>query len=158
MTYLQKTGIHHVGYIVEDLPRALNAIAAMSGNPQIQRYDFKPQKAWFREQFVSGLYLKIAMLSFEGRETGIEVIQPVSAEGYHMDFLKTVSGGGINHICYEVDREEYEEKRKQCRKEGLEFVFESETEDRKIGYRRCFYVKDMAGSIIELKEKPYFRK
>ena len=150
---LPEYGLHHVGYVVEDLEAALSALEGDLGELDYQTYDFKPGKAWSCGVPVEDYALKIAMITLRENQTCIELIQPVS-EGLHRDMLR--KGEGINHICFAVTGD-YDQWREHYEKSGAQFVFESETEDDIVGYRRCFYVKDAAGNIVEVKETPYFR-
>lgn len=150
---LPEYGIHHVGHVVEDLDEALSVLKADLGEIDYQIYDFKPTKAWCYDKPAEGYALKIAMITLQGNPTCIELIQPVT-EGLHRDML--LQSAGINHICFAVtgDYDTWRDHYSNC---GAEFVFESETEDDVVGYRRCFYVRDSAGNIVEIKETPYFR-
>ena len=154
-TVIEK-GLHHVGYVVKHLDVALEALESSLGHLEYQKYSFKPMKAWCSGNKIDNYELKIAMINMGEGKTCIEIIEPVS-EGYHMNFVKKDNIGGINHMCFAVDNG-YDEIRKQFELEGANFVFESETEDDIIGYRRCFYAKDKLGNVVEIKETPYFRK
>lgn len=150
---LPEYGLHHVGYVVEDLQDALAVMKANLGEIEYQIYDFKPTKAWCYEEPVTDYALKIAMISLKENGCCIELIQPVS-EGLHRDLL--ADREGINHICFAVTGD-YDQWRHHYFKAGAQFIFESETEDDVVGYRRCFYVKDTSNNIVEIKETPYFR-
>jgi len=149
--------IHHIGFVVPNLDKTVKYLKDFYGFSDFQIYDFTPSRVWSYGTEVSNYKLKIAMSISKDMRTGIEIIQPLSGEGVHKDFLKA-GNGGMHHICISVDAD-YDEWRKQFEEKGYQFVFESETEDEIIGYRRCFYAEDpIAGMIIEIKETPYFRK
>lgn len=150
--HLSEYGLHHVGYVVKDLEVTLSQLEKSLGPLERQIYDFKPSKAWCYGKPAENYQLKIAMVTL-GSGTAIEVIQPVS-EGMHMD--AAISQGGIHHVCFAVTGD-YGQWRRHFLEMGFGLVFESETEDEEIGYRRCFYAEDQAGNIVEVKETPYFR-
>lgn len=150
---LPQYGLHHVGYVVSDLEDTLESMKKNLGVMEYQLYDFKPTRAWCYGREVFDYQLKIAMVALSDRQTNIEIIQAVSP-GMHMD--AAAANSGIHHICFAVTGD-YDEWRRHFEEAGAEFVFESETEDAAIGYRRCFYIKDRTGNIVEVKETPYFR-
>lgn len=151
--HLSEYEIHHVGYVVKDLEAILPELEESLGSLAYQVYDFKPKKAWCRGVETEDYQLRIAMITL-GAGAAIEVIQPMS-EGIHME--AALSQNGIHHICFAVTGD-YDQWRRHFQEKGAEFIFESETEDDRIGYRRCFYAKDKSGNIIEIKETPYFRR
>lgn len=149
--------IHHVGYVVSDLENTVKHFKEFYGINDFQFYDFKPGTAWSYGEIVDGYNLKIAMGTMPSGTANIEIIKPIEGEGVHKEFI-AAGNNGYHHICYAVD-EGYEDLREHFENEGARFVFESETEDDVIGYRRCFYAEDPnAGVIFEIKETPYFRK
>lgn len=148
--------VAHIGFVVKDAEKTANKFKDLFGINDFQVYDFSPTRAWSYGKEVIGYKLKIAMAKMPGKDTKIEIIQPISSEGLHHDFV-TEGNSGIHHICYAVD--DYDFWREHFKKQNADIVFESETEDSVIGYRRCFYAKDMTlGCIYEIKENPYFRK
>lgn len=150
---LSEYGLHHVGYVVKDLDSVLGAMKDSLGEITYQMYDFKPTRAWCYGREVFNYQLKIAMVTLAENQTSVEIIQAVSP-GMHRDAAEENSG--INHICFAVAKD-YDDWRAHFEGLGAEFVFESETEDTLVGYRRCFYIRDKTGNIIEIKETPYFR-
>ena len=144
--------LHHVGFVVKDAEETFEGLKQLLGDLKCLRYNFKPMKAYCNNIEVKNYELNIIMVELEGK-ANIEIIQPVS-EGYHMDFTEK-TGGGINHICFAVDN--YDELHKKFVDSEAKFLFESETEDDVIGYRRCFYAEDSNGNVVEIKENPYFR-
>ena len=156
MKNISSNGLHHVVYVVKDLEATIASLEKTVGELSYQKYAFKPMKAFCDGVEIPNYELKIAMVAIEGKQTSMEIIEPVSV-GYHMDFVKRTEHGGINHICFAVDGN-YDEIRTEFENSGARFVFESETEDDVIGYRRCFYAEDTLGNVVEIKENPYFRK
>jgi catechol 2,3-dioxygenase-like lactoylglutathione lyase family enzyme len=152
-----KFNIHHVGYVVKDLEGAVEHFKDCYGLNEFKVYDFVPSKVWSYGKEVFGYKLRIAMSAAVDGKAGVEIIQPIGGEGVHKDFL-TNGGEGLHHVCISVDND-YDAWREKFVKKGYRFVFESETEDDVIGFRRCFYAEDPVTSmIIEIKETPYFRK
>lgn len=149
--------IHHVGYVVNDLESMVRHFKEFYGIKEFQLYDFRPGSVWSYGKKVGDYSLKIAMGTMPSGTANVEIIQPIKGEGVHKDFINA-GNNGFHHICYAID-EGYEELREHFINKGARFVFESETEDDVIGYRRCFYAEDTnAGVVFEVKETPYFRK
>lgn len=161
---LPEYGLHHVGYVVADRDAAVKAFADSCGIEDVKLIGFKAGRAWLYGNELTGpdgtahsaipYEMKIAMLTLAGNPTAIEIIEPVS-DGPHMDFVKQ-TGGGIHHIGFDVN-DAYDYWKEQLLSKGAEPLFESETEDEAVGYRRCLYVKAPGGNVIEVKETPYFR-
>jgi hypothetical protein len=96
------------------------------------------------------------MCSVNGSSSGIEILQHVSGEGVHKDFI-AAGNNGLHHIAFKVDDFDY--WREYFVGKGSRFVFEAETEDPVNGYRRCFYAEDKENNMIyEIKEQNIFRK
>jgi len=148
--------IEHLGFVVKDLENTMKNLTEVFGIKEFKIYDFKPTKAWSNGKEILDYNLKIAMSVQDEEKTCIEIIQPLSNEGIHKEMAE--SGiKGINHIAFKVD--DYDYWRDFFEQKGVEFIFESETEDDINGYRRCFYVKDDSeGLIYEIKEKAKFRR
>lgn len=155
MKSLQDYGLHHVGFVVKDLDSTAAQMKKLYGINVPAPYYFSPSKAWSYGKEVPDYKLKITMVTL-GTGTLIELIQPVSGEGVHKEFIDA-GNNGLHHICFCVD--DYDYWYGEFQKQNVEFVFESETEDEINGFRRCFYAEDkIIGTIYEIKEKPYFRK
>lgn len=156
MKALQDLGIEHVGFVVRNLEAAITHFTEYYRIDGFKHYDFVPDRAWSYGREVGDYRLKIAMSSVADRSSGVEIIQPVSGEGVHRDFMES-GHSGLHHIAFKVD--DYEYWRRYFIGKKARFVFESETEDAVIGYRRCFYAEDPATEMIyEIKEQAYFRQ
>ena len=154
---LQAYNFDHIGFIVRDLEETVDHFKKYYNIRDFMMYDFSPTKAWSYGKEVKEYKLKIAMGTIPESQSRIEIIQSVSGDGVHKDFVGDGSGG-FHHICFSLDKD-YEQWRSHFKEQGTEFIFESETEDEIIGYRRCFYARDpITNMIFEVKEKPYFRK
>ena len=148
-------GMEHIGVIVESLEESTVYFQKLYGVKKYQYYDYAPLQAWSYGRPVEGYRLKIAMGSLGGSSSMIELIQPVSGEGIHMDFLRA-GGRGVHHIAYKVD--DYPHWKAYYQQVGARFLFEAAAEDPVNGYRRCFYVEEPAyGIVVEIKEKAIFR-
>ena len=155
MKKLTDLGIEHEGYLVRDLDAAVEHFREMYGIEDWALYDFRPTRAWSYGKEVTNYHLKIAMASVSPTSSGIELIQHISGEGVHQDWIAQ-GHHGMHHIAFKVDDFDY--WREFFLKKGAKFVFESETEDEINGYRRCFYADDPEyGMVYEIKEKNYFR-
>lgn len=155
MKSLTELGMEHVGFLVPDLEEAVNRFQTVYGIDDFVMYDFQPLRAWSYGEEVENYRLKIAMANINHQSSGIELIQHVSGKGVHQDWIAD-GNQGMHHIAFKVD--DYEYYRKHFLENGAKFLFESETEDDRIGYRRCFYAEDAkAGMVYEIKEMAYFR-
>lgn len=149
--------IHHMGYVVRNLGDTVQHFKDFFGIDNFQIYDFSPTRAWSYGKEIYDYNLRIAMGMMPDGEACIEIIQPLEGEGVHRDFINA-GNNGLHHICFTIN-EGYDHIRTHFDNLGAKFVFESETEDEQIGYRRCFYAEDPETNMVfEIKEAPYFRK
>ena len=145
----------HVGYVVDDVDANAEKYRRSLGIEKFLVYNFTPDNVWADERKLDGCTLRIAIGSIKN-EVKIELIQPISGDTPHARFLKE-KGPGIHHIAfYSKDYDQWRAYFKDC---GATFVFEAETEDQVIGYRRSFYAQ-VAGMIglIEITEIARKRK
>lgn len=155
MKKLNEYGIHHIGFIVDDLEKSIEYFENIYGLKAGTPYEFKPDRVWSYGNEISEYLLKISMIRMKNGSL-IELIQPVDGNGVHKDFI-AAGNKGMHHICFSVD--DYDYWRTYFEKNPVIIIFESETEDELNGYRRCFYAKDeTVGMVYEIKENPYFRK
>jgi len=153
-TTLKEIGLHHVGFVVADLDKAIERFEKLYGLPGGTPYEFRPGKVWSYGEEVDNYCLRISMIGLDDGSF-IELIQPVSGKGVHQDFVDA-GNNGMHHIAFSVDNYDYWHD--YFKENNAKFVFEAETEDELNGYRRCFYAEDSeAGMIYEIKENPYFR-
>lgn len=154
MKTLQDYGLHHVGFVVKDADETVKRFEEIYGIKSSPAYEFRPTRVWSYGREVEDYCLKIAMITMNNGSI-IEIIQPVSGEGVHRDFIEA-GHEGQHHICFSVD--DYDHWKEYFSEKDANVVFESETEDQLNGYRRCFYAEDKkVGMIYEIKENPYFR-
>lgn len=144
--------LHHVGYVVPDVVEAAETFKKMNDVANVEFYDFYPTLCKTSGKIYDNYHLKIAMVALNNSTVALELIEPVTNSGYHYEQVDNTNR--INHICYSTKK--YDDYYEYYRSLQGDFVFESETEDMKIGYRRCFYYKE-GGITIEIKEEPYFK-
>lgn len=156
MKTIKDYGIDHVGFVVKNLEETVQHFKDYYGIDEFKYWDFKPKKAWSYGKPVEGYRLKVAMGSLTNTGCCVEIIEPVSDEGCHHEFVKA-GNSGLHHVAFKV--EDFPYWREYFINKCKEFVFEAEIEDDVVGYRRCFYANDPeAGMIYEVREIPYFRK
>ena len=83
------TRIHHVAVLVPDLEAALGPFRDLLGLP-VSRVET------VGEQRVRVAFLPIG-------DTRIELVEPLDAGGALGRFLERSGGGGLHHVCFEVD-------------------------------------------------------
>jgi catechol 2,3-dioxygenase-like lactoylglutathione lyase family enzyme len=146
----------HVGYVVDDVGANAEKYRRSLGIENFRIYDFTPDNVWADGRKIpGGCTLRIAIGTIKN-EMKIELIQPVAGDTPHARFLRE-KGPGIHHVAFYS--KDYDEWRAYFKDKGAQFVFEAETEDEVIGYRRSFYaqVPDMVG-LIEITEIARKRK
>jgi len=154
---LKKIGIDHIGFVVKDRDKTIKKFDELLNIKDFKTYIFKPNKAWSRGKLVEDYELKIGMTE-ENTMKGckIEIIEAIINKGIHNEFVSK-GMGGIHHIAYKVDNYDY--WLGYFKNIEANFIFESETEDELIGFRRCFYAEDIElGTVYEIMEKPYFKE
>lgn len=139
----------HVGYIVDDAEAHAERYRQTLGIQNFLIYDFVPDHAWTSGRELPECMLRIAMGTIT-HDVKIELIQPVVGDTPHARFLKE-HGPGVHHIAFYS--KDYIDWLDYYKAQGAEIVFEAETEDEIIGYRRSFYAKvtGMVG-LIEITE------
>ena len=87
--------LHHVGYVVADIASSIEGFA------------FSTQTKW--DGIISEdphQKVKVAFLTGRSQDAQIELVQPVAADSPVREFLQ--KGGGLHHLCYEVENLEAE--------------------------------------------------
>lgn len=82
------TGLHHVGYVVPDLDRAIEFYTKTLG-VQIEKIVPAPQMG-----------LEIGVIKLGDGSTGIELMKPITDTGVYADFLRANPNGALHHIAY----------------------------------------------------------
>jgi catechol 2,3-dioxygenase-like lactoylglutathione lyase family enzyme len=83
------TGLHHVGYVVPDLDRAMAFFTDVLGMRLERRADAGPAMGF-----------EVAVFRLGDGSTGIELIKPTTESGPFADFLRANPQGALNHIAY----------------------------------------------------------
>lgn len=82
------TGIHHIGYVVPDLDKA---IAFFTGTLRLKldRRTLAPQMG-----------LEVAAFRLGDGSTGFELMKPTTESGPFADFLRANPAGALHHVAY----------------------------------------------------------
>ena len=83
------TGLHHVGYVVPDLDRAIAFYTETLGLKLDRRGDAG-----------SGMGFEVATFRLGDGSMGIELIKPTTDSGPFADFLRANPAGGLHHVAY----------------------------------------------------------
>jgi methylmalonyl-CoA/ethylmalonyl-CoA epimerase len=85
------TGLHHVGYVVPDLDRAIAFYTETLGLRLDRRElgDAGP-----------GVGIEVAVFRLGTGSTGIELIKPTTESGPFAEFLRANPAGGLHHVAY----------------------------------------------------------
>lgn len=131
----QDLKVHHIGIVVDDIDKAKKPYETVLGMEVVQVYD------------VDAFSAKVAFLPVNN--TYIELVQPTNPEDGLGRFLQ--KGGGIHHICYEVEDLDAVVKEMQAKKVRL---IPNEPK-----WTPCFektlflHPKDTGNVLVELVEK-----
>jgi methylmalonyl-CoA/ethylmalonyl-CoA epimerase len=88
--------LHHVGFVVADVRAGMEAfVVSLDATWNGAIYDDPHQK------------VKVAFLSTRLGDAQIELVQPDGPDSPVLRFL-TEKGGGMHHLCYEVDNLEHQ--------------------------------------------------
>ncbi len=101
--------LHHVGFVVGSIPDALGGFArwmGVSGAPTVYHDPVQKVRVTFLASTIPG-------------EAQIELVEPASPDSPVQRFLAS-SGGGLHHLCYEVD--DLEEHMREMRASGCRLV------------------------------------
>ncbi|HIT67763.1 MAG TPA: VOC family protein [Candidatus Merdisoma merdipullorum] len=151
---LQEYQIAHVGFVVENLEKAMERFNELYEIEDWQMVEWRPSKIVYNGKIYTDTYVRIA-ISLPNEGTRVEILEP-RTEGFHMDVLKC-GRQTINHICHVV--KDFDKALQQFLDAGCELIMESEYTDEIRGFRRCHYVYDKVwNSYIEIAEIPYFKK
>jgi methylmalonyl-CoA/ethylmalonyl-CoA epimerase len=93
------TNVIQVGIVVKDIDQAAKRLTALGIGPFESRTLAAGRKEWFRGKPMDA-EMKISMAKMG--EVDIELIQPVSGDSPHKEFLNT-KGEGIQHIACRVE-------------------------------------------------------
>ncbi|MGH2351878.1 MAG: VOC family protein [Chloroflexota bacterium] len=83
------TGLHHVGYVVPDLDRAIAFYRDTLGMRLDRRADAGP-----------GMGFEVAVFRLGDGSTGLELIKPTTDVGPFAEFLSANPAGALHHVAY----------------------------------------------------------
>ena len=83
------TGLHHVGYVVPDLDRAIAFYTETLGLQLDRRGDAGP-----------GMGFEVATFRLGDGSMGIELIKPTTESGPFAEYLRANPAGGLHHVAY----------------------------------------------------------
>jgi methylmalonyl-CoA/ethylmalonyl-CoA epimerase len=137
------TRMVHIGVVVRDMNKTIERLAALGIGPFTPRVIPPDARETYRgKPFVPGQRVTIQITRIGNVE--LELIQPISGESPHQEFLDR-KGEGIQHLGFIVD--DLEEDVKRLTGEGSEILLTSEIK----GARRVAYLDlGVAGLIVEL--------
>src|ERR687886_2582374 len=98
------TGLHHVGYVVPDLDRAIAFFTETLGMPLTTRVA------------APHMGLEIGVFRLGDGSTGVELMKPTTHTGMYADFLRANPNGALHHVAFRTDTPlaEATEKVKGC--------------------------------------------
>jgi methylmalonyl-CoA/ethylmalonyl-CoA epimerase len=87
---VREPSLHHVGYVVPSIAQGLKRWSGtLSAISVSEPFDDELQKA------------RVLFLEFESGATSLELVEPLPGESPVARFLE--KGGGLHHLCFEVD-------------------------------------------------------
>lgn len=113
----------HVGVVVRDIDGAVEYYQSLGIGP------FKPSTIVGIDKKFRGKPAddaKLEIRSAQMGQVGLQLIQPVSGESVHMEFLER-KGEGINHLCFVVD--DLEKGTTELVKKGFEVIYSARFEN-----------------------------
>ncbi len=138
-----------VGIVVRDLKRAMENYESTLGIGPFATIEFKPETNFVRGR-KGNIHLKIGIARLSP-EVSLELLQVVSGEPYHKDFLEK-HGEGVQHLGFFTD--EYDRVLKRAEEMGISVLMSAETDVPGMGHIRGAYLDtlDSAGTLIEIIE------
>ena len=82
--------LHHVGFVVADIAHSISGFAQSVGAAWDGMISEDPHQR-----------VKVAFLVVRNQDAQIELVEPVGPASPVREFLQ--KGGGLHHVCYEVD-------------------------------------------------------
>jgi methylmalonyl-CoA/ethylmalonyl-CoA epimerase len=98
-TEMQSWKLTQVGVVVRDVEKAIKRLTALGIGP-FQQMALSPEREeWFRGK---RMYADFKIYGARIGDVQIELIQPLSGDSPHKEFLET-KGEGIQHVMFAVD-------------------------------------------------------
>ncbi len=87
---MREPSLHHVGYVVPSIAESVKRwTATLSASSVSEPFTDATQRA------------RVLFLEFESGTTSLELVEPLPGESPVARFLE--KGGGLHHLCFEVD-------------------------------------------------------
>lgn len=145
--------IAQIGFVVRNLDRSIGEYERVMGVGPFMVVDFRPEKSFVRGR-KPAIHLKIGIAQLTPA-LSMELIEVVSGEPYHKDFLEA-HGEGVQHLGYLSD--DYDGVLTRARNLGIDVLMWAETDVAGMGHVRGAYLDtlDLLGTLIEVIEvKPF---
>jgi methylmalonyl-CoA/ethylmalonyl-CoA epimerase len=142
-----------VGFVVPDLQEAITIYENKVGVGPFSVFDFVPEKSYIKDR-PGRIELKIGIAQMTPA-LSIELIQVVSGEPYHKDFLRD-QGRGVQHLGFITD--EYDRVLERAKALGVDVLMWAATDVPGMGHVRGAYLDTTAliGVLVEIIEvKPF---
>lgn len=138
-----------IGCVVRDVSQTIKHYEETIGIGPFNVVDFRPEKSFIKGR-TGDIYLKIGIAQLTP-ELSLELIEVVSGEPFHKDFLEK-HGEGVQHLGFITD--EYDQVLKRAEELGVEVLMWAETEVPGMGKIRGAYLDtyDLVGVLVEIIE------
>lgn len=92
MSVVPESGLrlHHVGFVVASIEISIQGFANSLGVTWAGEISEDPHQR-----------VKVAFITVRGQDAQVELVEPVGPDSPVREFLQR--GGGLHHVCYEVD-------------------------------------------------------
>lgn len=145
--------IAQIGFVVRNLDRSIREYERVMGVGPFMVVDFRPEKSFVKGR-APAIHLKIGIAQLTPA-LSVELIEVVSGQPYHKDFLEA-HGEGVQHLGYMSD--DYDGVLKRAGNLGIDVLMWAETDVAGMGHVRGAYLDTLAllGTLIEVIEvKPF---
>lgn len=85
------TGLHHVGFVVPDLDKAIDFYTGVLGLKLDRRSDAGP-----------GMGFEVAVFRLGDGSTGVELMKPTTDTGAFAEFLRANPNGALHHVAFKT--------------------------------------------------------
>jgi len=149
VTALNLGQVAQIGCVVRELSTTVRNYETVLGIGPFSTIDFRPEKSFIKGRSPE-IYLKIGITQLTP-SLSLELIEVVSGDPYHRDFLET-HGEGVQHLGFMTD--EYDQVLDRAKKMGIEVLMWAETEVPGMGKVRGAYLDTHAliGTLVEIIE------
>lgn len=142
--------IGQIGCVVRNLANTIRNYEETIGIGPFMTLDFKPEKNFIRGRNGDDMLLKIAVTQLTS-ELSLELIEVVTGEPYHKDFLEK-HGEGVQHLGFFSD--DYDGVLARAGQLGIPVLMSAETDVPGMGHIRAAYLDtyDLVGTLFEVIE------